>query len=140
MDALDKPSKGFTPEERAAMRTRARELKRASGESELLAMVAGMPEPDRTMALRIHEIIKAAAPDLSPTTWYGMPAYAKAGKVVCFFQGAYKFKTRYAILGFTDKAKLDEGAMWPVAFALTELTPAEEAKISALVRKAAADS
>lgn len=136
MDAVDKPSKGFTPEERAAMRTRARELRRASGESDLLARVAEMPEPDRTMALRVHEIIKAAAPDLSPTTWYGMPAYAKEGRIVCFFQGAYKFKTRYATLGFTDNANLDEGAMWPVAFALKELTPAEEGKISALVKKA----
>ena len=133
-------SKGFTDEERAAMKERARELKaeaqRADGESALLAKIAEMPEPDRAMAKRLHAIIKASAPSLSPKTWYGMPAYAKDGKVVCFFQSAQKFKSRYATFGFSDEANLDEGAMWPVAFALKELTAAEEARIGALVKKA----
>ena len=130
-----KASKGFTDEERAAMKERAQELKaaarrgpradKADGESDVLAKIAEMPEPDRAMAERLHAIIKASAPALSPRTWYGMPAYAKDGKVVCFFQSAQKFKTRYATLGFSDKANLDEGAMWPTAFALTELTAAE---------------
>ena len=132
--------KGFTAEERAAMRERARELKAASdkveGESAVLAKIAEMPEPDRTMGNRLHEIVTAAAPELSPRLWYGMPAYAKDGKVVCFFQGAQKFKTRYATFGFSDKANLDDGAMWPSAFALKDLTPEEEAKITALVEKA----
>ena len=137
---------GFTDEERAAMRARAEELKAASrrgkgtkkadGESDLLAKIAEMPERDRAMAGRLHAIIKASAPALSPTTWYGMPAYAKDGKVVCYFKSAQKFKTRYATFGFSDKAKLDEGAMWPTEFALKELTAAEEARISALVKKA----
>jgi len=139
-------SKGFTDEERAAMRERAQELKaaarrsprsgKADGESDVLAKIAEMPEPDRAMAERLHAIIKASAPALSPRTWYGMPAYAKDGKVVCFFQSAQKFNTRYATLGFSDTANLDEGHLWPVAFALKELTAAEEAKISALVKKA----
>jgi hypothetical protein len=132
--------KGFTPEERAAMRERAVELKAASGkveaESAVLAKIAEMPEPDRTMGNRLHQIITAAAPVLSPRLWYGMPAYAKDGKVVCFFQGAQKFKTRYSTLGFSDQANLDQGAMWPSAFALKELTAKEEAKIAALVKKA----
>ena len=141
-----KASKGFTDEERAAMRERAQELKaaarrgpradKADGESDVLAKIAEMPEPDRAMAERLHAIIKASAPALSPRTWYGMPAYAKDGKVVCFFQSAQKFKTRYATFGFSDKANLDEGAMWPTAFALKELTAAEEARIGALVKKA----
>jgi uncharacterized protein YdhG (YjbR/CyaY superfamily) len=135
-----KASKGFTDEERAAMRERARELKagagKADGESDVLAKIAEMPKPDRAMAERLHAIIKASAPALSPRTWYGMPAYAKDGKVVCFFQSAQKFKTRYATFGFSDKANLDEGAMWPTAFALKELTTAEEARIGALVKKA----
>jgi uncharacterized protein YdhG (YjbR/CyaY superfamily) len=139
-----KKAEGFTDEERAAMKERAKELKaearankkKAEGESDLLAKIAEMPEPDRTMATRLHEIITASAPDLWPKTWYGMPAYARDGKVVCFFQSASKFNTRYATLGFNDAANLDEGAMWPVAFALKELTAAEEAKISALVKKA----
>jgi uncharacterized protein YdhG (YjbR/CyaY superfamily) len=129
-------SKGFTDEERAAMKERAQELKKAEGESAVLAKIAEMSEPDRTMAERLHEIIKASAPALSPKTWYGMPAYAKDGKVVCFFQSAQKFNSRYATLGFNDAANLDEGAMWPVAFALKELTAAEEARIGALVKKA----
>jgi hypothetical protein len=141
-----KASKGFTAEERAAMRERAQELKaagrrgpragEADGESEVLAKIAEMPEPDRAMGERLHAIIKAGAPALSPRLWYGMPAYAKDGKVVCFFQSGQKFKTRYATFGFSDKANLDEGAMWPTAFALTELTAADEARISALVKKA----
>ena len=139
-----KKSKGFTDEERAAMKERARELKaearankkKAEGESDLLAKIAEMPEPDRAMAERLHEIVKASAPALSPKTWYGMPAYAKDGKVVCFFQSAQKFKSRYATLGFNDEAKLDEGAMWPTAFALKELAAAEESRIAALVKKA----
>jgi uncharacterized protein YdhG (YjbR/CyaY superfamily) len=137
-------SKGFTDEEKAAMRNRAQELKaearankdKAEGESAALAAIAAMQEPDRSMAKRLHAIIKASAPTLSPKTWYGMPAYAKDGKIVCFFQSAQKFKTRYATLGFSDTANLDEGALWPVAFALKELTAAEEARISALVKKA----
>jgi uncharacterized protein YdhG (YjbR/CyaY superfamily) len=141
---VDEKSSGFTAEERAAMRERARELKaearanksRADGERDLLAKIAEMPEPDRTMAERIHEIVTANAPSLFPKTWYGMPAYAKDGKVVCFFQGAHKFDARYATLGFNDTANLDEGAMWPTAYALKELTPAEEAKIAALVKQA----
>ena len=142
----DKTSQGWTDEERAAMKERARELKaearrgqraaKADGEREVLAKIAEMPEPDRAMAERLHALIKATAPDLSPRTWYGMPAYAKDGDVVCFFQSAQKFKTRYATLGFSDKAKLDDGAMWPTAFALTELTAADEARISGLVKRA----
>jgi uncharacterized protein YdhG (YjbR/CyaY superfamily) len=143
--AIGKASKGFTDEERAAMKARAQELKaetranknKADGESDVLAKIAAMQEPDRAMAKRLHAIIKANAPALSPKTWYGMPAYAKDGKVVCYFQSAQKFNTRYATFGFSDQAKLDEGAMWPVAFALKELTAAEEARISALVDKAA---
>jgi len=136
-----KKSGGFTDEERAAMRERAQELKaeaaRADGESAVLARIAEMPEPDRSMAARLHEIIKASAPTLAPKTWYGMPAYAnQEGKVVCFFQSAHKFGARYATLGFSDAARLDEGAMWPTAFALKELTAEEEARISALVKKA----
>jgi uncharacterized protein YdhG (YjbR/CyaY superfamily) len=141
-----KASKGFTDEERAAMRERARELKatarrgpragKADGESDVLAKIAEMPKSDRAMAERLHAIVKASAPALSPRTWYGMPAYAKDGKVVCFFQNAQKFKTRYATFGFSDSANLDEGAMWPTAFALKELTAAEEARIAALVKKA----
>ena len=135
-----KTSKGFTDEERAAMRERAQELKAAAGkadeESAVLAKIAAMPAPDRTMGERLHAIIKASAPELSPKLWYGMPAYAKDGHVVCFFQGAQKFNTRYATLGFSDKATLDEGHMWPTAFALNELTAADEARIGALVKKA----
>jgi uncharacterized protein YdhG (YjbR/CyaY superfamily) len=142
--ATGKASKGFTDEERAAMKARAQELKaearasknKADGESDVLAKIAEMPEPERTMARRLHEIITASAPTLTPKTWYGMPAYARDGKIVCFFQSAQKFDTRYATLGFNDTANLDEGAMWPVAYALQELTAAEEAKISALVQKA----
>ena len=137
--------KGFTDEERAAMRERAQELEtearrgpraKNDGEADVLTKIAEMPEPDRTMAEQLHAIIKASAPALSPKTWYGMPAYAKEGKVVCFFQSAHKFKSRYATLGFSDKANLDEGAMWATSFALKELSPAEEAKIVALVKKA----
>ena len=137
--AIRKRSKGFTDEERAAVRERAQELKAgtADGESAVLAKIAEMPAPDRAMAERLHAIIKASAPALSPRTWYGMPAYAKDGNVVCFFQSGQKFKTRYATFGFSDKANLDEGAMWPTAFALKELTAAEEARISELVKKAA---
>ena len=143
--AINKKSKGFTDEERAAMRERARELaaearsnkNRAQGENDVLAAIAKMPEPDRAMAKRLHAIIKASAPALSPKTWYGMPAYAnKDGKIVCFFQSAQKFNTRYATFGFNDVANLDEGAMWPTSFALKELTAAEEARIGALVKKA----
>ena len=130
---------GFTAEEKAAMRARARELKAgAEGESAVVAAIAAMPPPDRAIAERLHELIKATAPDLSAKTWYGMPAYAKDGKVVCFFRDAGKFKDRYATFGFNDSAKLDEGSMWPIAFALTELTAANEAKIRALVKKAVA--
>ncbi len=142
--ANNKKSKGFTDEEKAAMRNRAQELKaearanknKAEGERAVLAAIAAMQEPDRAMAKRLHAIIKASAPALSPKTWYGMPAYAKDGKVVCFFQSAQKFNTRYATFGFSDTANLDEGALWPVAFALKELTATEEARISALVKKA----
>jgi uncharacterized protein YdhG (YjbR/CyaY superfamily) len=144
--ATNKQSKGFTDEERAAMRERARELKAASrrgsgagkadGESDVLAKIAEMPESDRALAERFHAIVTASAPDLSPRTWYGMPAYAKDGKVLCFFQSAQKFKTRYATFGFSDKANLDDGAMWPTSFALKKLTAAEEKKIGALVKKA----
>jgi len=141
----EQPSpEGFTAEERAAMKERARELKaaaradkdRVDGESAVLAKIAEMSEPDRTMAERLHAIIKASAPALTPKTWYGMPAYAREGQVVCFFQSAQKFNARYATLGFNDAANLDEGAFWPVAFALKELTPAVEEKIAALVKKA----
>jgi uncharacterized protein YdhG (YjbR/CyaY superfamily) len=138
-----KASKGFTDEERAAMRERAKEVKaagrrgaRADGESDVLEKIAEMPEPDRVMAERLHALIKASAPDLSPRTWYGMPAYAKDGDVVCFFQSAQKFKSRYATFGFSDKANLDEGAMWATSFALKELTEAAEARIQALVKQA----
>jgi uncharacterized protein YdhG (YjbR/CyaY superfamily) len=134
--AENKKSKGFTAEEKAAMKERTRELKSEGGESEVLAKIAEMEGPDRAMAERLHELVKATAPDLVPRTWYGMPAYAKGGKVVCFFQSAQKFKSRYATLGFSDKANLDEGAMWPVAFALKGLTAAEEARIVAQVKKA----
>ncbi len=141
-----KKSKGFTDEERAAMRERAKELRgevrakkdRAAGESDLLAKVSEMKGSDRAMAKRIHEIVKATAPDLFPKTWYGMPAYANDdGKVVCFFQSAAKFKARYATVGFNDSAKLDDGDMWPTAFALKKLSPTGEKKIAALVKKAA---
>src|SRR5205809_5620295 len=133
-----KAVKGFTDEERAAVKERAEELKadEADGESDVLAKIAEMPEPDRAMAERLHAIIKASAPALSPKTWYGMPAYAKDGKVVCFFQSAHKFNSRYATFGFSDEANLDEGHLWPVSFALKELTAAEEARIGALVKKA----
>jgi len=144
--AIGKKFKGFTDEERGAMKERVQELKadarrgphadKADGESAVLAKIAEMPEPDRAMAKRLHAIIKASAPALSPKTWYGMPAYAKDGKVVCFFQSAQKFKSRYATFGFSDEANLDDGAMWPTAFALKELTAAEEARIGALVKKA----
>jgi hypothetical protein len=143
--AINKKSRGFTDEEKAAMRNRAQELKaeeranknKAEGESAVLAAIAAMQEPDRAMAKRLHAIIKDSAPALLPKTWYGMPAYAdKDGKVVCFFQTAQKFNTRYATFGFNDSANLDEGAMWPVAFALKKLTATEEARISALVKKA----
>src|ERR687894_1632012 len=137
-----KKSEGFTAEERAAMRERAKELKaeeqKADGERAVLAKIAEMPEADRAMAERLHEIVKASAPTLSPKTWYGMPAYAdKDGKVVCHFQSAEKFGTRYATFAFSDRANLDEGAMWPTSFALKELTAAEEAKIGELVKRAA---
>ncbi|HET9670230.1 MAG TPA: DUF1801 domain-containing protein [Casimicrobiaceae bacterium] len=141
---------GFTDEERAAMNERAQELKAqagrgergdgSEGEREVLAKIAEMAEPDRDMATRLHAIIKGSAPGLSPKTWYGMPAYAKDGKVICFFQSAGKFKSRYATLGFSDQARLDEGAMWPTSFALTELGPAEVARIDALVKKAVSRS
>jgi uncharacterized protein YdhG (YjbR/CyaY superfamily) len=138
--ATGKTSKGWTAEERAAAKAYAQERKaEARGENDeraALAAIAAMPKPDRTLAERLHAIIKASAPDLSPKTWYGMPAYAKEGKVVCFFQSAGKFKARYATFGFNDTANLDQGAMWPTAFALKELTATEEAKIGALVRKA----
>ena len=139
-----KGKQGFTSEEKAAMKERAKELKaeeranqsRVEGESDVLAKIAELPEPDRAMATRLHAIIKASAPVLSPKTWYGMPAYAKDGKVVCFFQSSHKFKTRYSTLGFNDSANLDDGTTWPTAFALTTLTDADEAKISALVKQA----
>ncbi len=136
-----KKDTGFTAEERAAMKERAKELKaeksKADGESDVLAKIAEMPKADRAMATRIHKIVKASAPDLMPRTWYGMPAYAKDDKVVCFFQSAAKFKSRYATFGFNDSANLDKGAMWPTAFALKELTAAEEKRIGTLVKKAA---
>jgi uncharacterized protein YdhG (YjbR/CyaY superfamily) len=139
--AKSKTSKGFSAEERAAMKERAAELKaeanKADGEKALLAKIAEMREPDRGMAKRLHTIVTASAPALSPKTWYGMPAYAKGDKVLCFFQSAEKFNSRYATFGFSDTANLDKGAMWPIAFALKELTAAEEAKIAALVKKAA---
>jgi uncharacterized protein YdhG (YjbR/CyaY superfamily) len=141
-----KPGAGFSAEERAAMKERAQELKAQArrgprakaedGEGDVLAKIAEMQEPDRSMATRLHALIKTSAPALTPRTWYGMPAYAKGGDVVCFFQSAQKFKARYSTLGFSDKARLDEGAMWPVAFALKELTAAVEARIEALVKKA----
>src|SRR5213594_2708610 len=141
-----KAVKGFTDEERAAMKERAQELKvearrgprakKADGESDVLAKIAEMPEPDRAMAERLHAIIKASAPALSPRTWYGMPAYAKNGNVICFFKPAQKFKARYATIGFSDKANLDEGAMWPTEFALKKLTAADEARIGTLVKRA----
>jgi uncharacterized protein YdhG (YjbR/CyaY superfamily) len=142
--ATGEPSEGWTDQERAAMKERSRELKaeaRASkdrevGERDVLAKIAEMPEPDRAMAERIHAIVKASAPDLSPRTWYGMPAYAKGGKVLCFFTPASKFKERYATFGFNADANLDEGNMWPTSWALTELTAADEARIGALVKKA----
>jgi len=136
--ATGKKPAGLTDEERAAMRERIDELKadKADGESAVLAKIAALPQPDRAMAERLHTIIKANGPALSPKTWYGMPAYAKDGNVVCFFQSSQKFKTRYATLGFSDKANLDQGHMWPTAFALKELTATEEAKIGALVKKA----
>ena len=128
---------GFTAEEKAAMRARARELKyKTDGESAVRAAIAAMSPKDRALAKRLHELIKGTAPDLTPKTWYGMPAYAKDGKVVCFFRNAGKFKERYAMFGFNDSAKLDEGSMWPVAFAVKELTAADEARIGALVKKA----
>ncbi len=135
-----KASKGFTDEEKAAMRQRVKELKAAAGnadgERDVLAKIAAMAAPDRALGERLHKIIKASAPALTPRLWYGMPAYAKDGKIVCFFQDAKKFKTRYATLGFSDAANLDEGAMWPAAFALKALTAADEARIGALVKKA----
>jgi uncharacterized protein YdhG (YjbR/CyaY superfamily) len=144
--ATGKTFEGLTDEERAAMKERTKELKaearrgrgagKADGERDVLAKIAEMPEPDRAMAERLHAIVKASAPALSPRTWYGMPAYAKDGKVVCYFQSADKFKSRYATFGFSDEANLDRGAMWPTSFALKELTPAAEAKIGALVKKA----
>jgi len=141
----DKKADGFTEEERAAMKARAQELKaearakknRSEGERDVLAAIAAMKEPDRAMAKRLHAIVQESGPDLWPKTWYGMPAYARDGKVVCFFKSAGKFKSRYATFGFEEAANLDQGAMWPVAFALTELTAADEAKIGALVKKAA---
>src|SRR5207245_2100965 len=144
--AIGKPFRGFTDEERDAMKERAQELKaaarrgpradKADGESAVLAKIAELPGPDRALGKRLHAIIRASAPALSPKLWYGMPAYAKDGKIVCHFQSAQKFKTRYATLGFSDAANLDEGALWPVAFALTELTAADEASIGALVKTA----
>jgi uncharacterized protein YdhG (YjbR/CyaY superfamily) len=145
--APDEKYEGFTDEERAAMKERAQELKgatrrgsranKADEEDAVLAKIAEMPEPDRVMAERLHAVMKASAPELSPKLWYGMPAYAKDGKVLCFFQSAQKFNSRYATLGFSDKANLDDGAMWPTSFALTKLTPADEKRIGALVKKAA---
>jgi uncharacterized protein YdhG (YjbR/CyaY superfamily) len=144
--ASSSASKGFTDEERAAMRERAQELKtaarrgertrKADGESDVLAKIAEMQQPDRVMAERVHSIIKASAPGLTPRTWYGMPAYAKDGNVVCFFQSAQKFKSRYATLGFSDKANLDDGSMWPTAFALKKLSSAAESQIATLVKQA----
>ena len=148
--ANDKKFEGFTDEERGAMKERAQELKaaarrgsraaKADGESSVLTKIAEMPEADRALGERLHAVIKATAPALEPRLWYGMPAYAKDGKVVCFFQSAQKFKTRYATFGFSDQANLDDGAMWPTAFALTELTAADEARIGALVKKAVSRS
>ena len=143
-NTTNKKEQGFTDDERAAMKERAKELKaearankdKAAGESDVLAKIAAMPESDRVMATRIHEIIKANAPDLWPKTWYGMPAYAREGKVVCYFQSAHKFGARYATFGFDQEAHLDEGAMWPTSFALKELTAADEERIVALVKKA----
>ena len=139
-ETTNKKSSGFTAEERAAMRERAKELKaeaeRADGEGALLAKLAEMPKADRVIGERIHAIVKATAPQLTPKTWYGMPAYARDGKVVCFFRSAAKFNSRYAVLGFSDQANLDDGAMWPTDFALRKLTAAEEKKIKALVKKA----
>ena len=136
----DKASKGFTAEEKAAMRERAKELKasknKAEAEKDVLAKIAEMPKSDRVMAERLHAIVKDSAPDLAPRTWYGMPAYAKDGKVMCFFQSADKFNSRYATFGFSDRANLDQGAMWPTSFALKDLTAAEEKKIAALLKKA----
>jgi uncharacterized protein YdhG (YjbR/CyaY superfamily) len=144
--AKNKTHEGFTDEERSAMKDRGKELKatarrgsrasKADGEGEVLEKIAEMQEPDRVLAERLHAVIKASAPGISPTTWYGMPAYAKDGKVVCFFQPAQKFKSRYATLGFSDKANLDDGAVWPVYYAVTELTAADEARIGALVKRA----
>jgi uncharacterized protein YdhG (YjbR/CyaY superfamily) len=144
--AIDKRSKGLTDEELAALKEtvqerkaaarRGRQASKADGEKDVLAKIAAMPEPDRSMAERIHEVVKASAPALEPKTWYGMPAYAKDGKIVCFFTSADKFKSRYATFGFNDSANLDEGAMWPTSFALKGLTAAEEAKIAALVKRA----
>lgn len=144
MSQSDKKAKGFSAEEQAAMKERAKELKaeartnkdRAAGEADLLAKIADMPEPDRSMATRVHALVTLNAPSLMPKTWYGMPAYARDGKVVCFFQSAEKFGVRYATLGFNDSANLDDGAMWPTAYALKELTPAVEGKIADLVKKA----
>ena len=128
---------GFTAEEKAAMRARARELKdKTDGETAVTAAIAKMSPADRTIAKQVHELVKTAAPDLTPKTWYGMPAYAKNGKVVCYFRDAGKFKERYAMFGFNDSAKLDDGSVWPVAFALTKLTAADEAQLAALVKKA----
>ena len=143
--AAEETVEGFTAEERAAMKERARELKaaarrgadKAAGAAEVLAKIAEMPEPDRVLAERVHAIVMASAPDLTPRTWYGMPAYAKDGKLICFFQAASKFKVRYATFGFQPDAKLDDGTMWPTSFALTELTTADEATIAALVKRAA---
>jgi len=140
----DKKVKAFTDEERAAMKERAKELKaeerakndKTAGESDVLTKIAEMPEPERSMAARLHAIVKASAPDLSPKTWYGMPAYARDGKIICFFQSAQKFNTRYATFSFSDTANLDEGNLWPVSFALKELTATEEARIIALVKQA----
>jgi uncharacterized protein YdhG (YjbR/CyaY superfamily) len=138
--ASGKKAKGFTDEERTAMKERAQELKaaagKADGESAVLANIAAMPEPDRTLGERLHAIVKASAPTLSPRLWYGMPAYAKDGKVICFFQSAQKFKARYATFGFNDTANLDQGSMWPTSWALTKLTKADEARLAALVKKA----
>jgi len=132
-----KKTKGFTADERAAMKERVQELKgKGDGEAQVQAKIAQMSEPDRTMAKRVHAIVRASAPTLAPKTWYGMPAYAKGDKVVCFFQNAQKFKARYATLGFSDVATLDDGTMWPTAFALKELTAADETRIAALVKKA----
>ncbi len=141
----NKPTDGFSAEEKAAMKERARELKAAArksatdaeGEADVLAKIAELPEPDREMAMRVHTLIKSAVPTLSPRTWYGMPSYAKDDKVICFFQSAQKFKTRYSTLGFSDKANLDDGAIWPTSYALLELTPEVETKITELVKKAA---